>query len=280
MITLALLGAAGAMGTRIANALKGDPEFRLFYVETPEGEEKLRSRGLTPTPLARAVHQSVATIFAVRDDLIGSVAAQAVPHMRRGAVAIFLDPAAPYAGKLPKRSDVAYFVTHPAHPPIFHDETDPRAIRDYWGDGYAKQAIVSALIQGPEKAYSVGEYIAKRMFRPVSRSYRLTLEQMILLEPPLVETVAATCLTVIREAMDEVIRRGVPADAARDFLLGHLKVELAIVFNEINWEFSMGAKKAIEEAKQTLFQPDWKERVFSPEAIRTSVAKIVGDLPT
>jgi hypothetical protein len=98
---------------------------------------------------------------------------------------------------------------------------------------------------------------------------------MAMLEPVLSETVAATCLSVIREAMDEAIRRGVPAAAARDFLLGHINIELAILFNEIDWQFSAGCKLAIEGARGQLFRPDWK-RVFEPDAMRASVARITG----
>jgi hypothetical protein len=46
---------------------------------------------------------------------------------------------------------VSYFVTHPTHPPVFNDETDPEARRDYFGAGKAKQSIVNALVQGPEE---------------------------------------------------------------------------------------------------------------------------------
>src|SRR2546422_5957973 len=42
-----------------------------------------------------------------------------------------------------------------------------------------------------------------------------------------------------------------PAQAARDFLLGHINIELAILFNEIDWEFSAGCKKAIADAKRS-----------------------------
>ena len=176
---------------------------------------------------------------------------------------------------LPKRPDISYFVTHPAHPPVFNDEADMEARRDFFGSGKAKQALVCALMQGPESAYARGEALARRIFGPVLRAHRVTVEQMAILEPALSETVAATCLTIIREAMDEAIRRGVPAQAARDFLMGHINIELAIVFNEIDWQFSAGAQKAIEEAKKVLFQPDWK-RVFEPASIRESVEKITG----
>ena len=102
----------------------------------------------------------------------------------------------------------------------------------------------------------------------------MTLEQMAILEPAMSETVAATCITVMREAMDEAVRRGVPSEAARDFMMGHIFVELAIVFDEIDWDFSAGAKVAIEEAKKEVFQPDWK-KVFEPEHVKESVHKIV-----
>lgn len=74
--------------------------------------------------------------------------------------------------------------------------------------------------------------------------------------------------------MDEAVRRGVPEAAAREFLLGHFNVEIAIVFNVLpGGTFSDGAKLAIEKAKGELFQPDWK-KVFDPEAIRRSVLAI------
>ncbi|MHC4179584.1 MAG: phosphogluconate dehydrogenase C-terminal domain-containing protein [Planctomycetota bacterium] len=58
---------------------------------------------------------------------------------------------------------------------------------------------------------------------------------------------AATCLMVVREAMDEAIARSVPAEAARDFLLGHIHIDLAIFFGELDWELSAGAQKATGE---------------------------------
>ena len=76
--------------------------------------------------------------------------------------------------------------------------------------------------------------------------------------------------------MDEAIRRGVPAEAARDFLMGHINIALAVAFDEIEWDFSAGAKTAIKEAKKDVFQPDWK-KVFEPESLRQSVAAITGE---
>jgi hypothetical protein len=262
------------MGTRICKALGNDPDYRLLCVESDEARQaRIRESGLMAVTADAGAAQADAAILAVPDTRVGSVAAQVVPRLRPGALVICLVPAAPHAGRLPRRNDISYFVTHPAHPPIFSDETDPEARRDYFGSGKARQAIVSALMQGPESDFARGEAIARKVFGPILRSHRVTVEQMAMLEPALSETVAATCITVIREAMDEAIRRGVPPEAARDFILGHINVELAIVFNEIEWHFSAGALQAIEQAKASIFQPDWK-KVFDTEHLRTSVERI------
>jgi len=274
MTTIAILGAAGNMGTRATNALKDDPDYEVLYVEAGEvGMEKLRERGFTPTPIEEALAGADVVIMAVPDALIGTIAAQVVPQLKSGAMLMGLDPAAPHAGRLPARDDVTYFFAHPAHPPVFNDETDMEARRDFFGSGQAKQAVVCALVQGSEEEYARGEKIAVKMFGPVLRAHRVTIEQMALLEPAMAETVAATCLSVVREGMDEVIRRGVPAEAARDFLMGHINIELAILFDEIDWNFSAGAQQAIAEAKEVLFQPDWK-KVFEPENLLESTRRI------
>ena len=276
--TIAIFGAAGNMGTRACYRLGEEPSYKLLYVEGNEaGEAKLRERGLQPTSAEEAVKEADVALLAVPDKFIKSIAPEVVPKLKAGATVICLDPAAPHAGILPKRDDISYFVTHPAHPPVFNDETDMEAKRDFFGSGQAKQSIVNALMQGPEEDYAKGEAIAKKMFEPLLRSHRVTVEQMAMLEPALSETLAASLITAIRDGMDEVIQRGVPPEAARDFILGHINVELAILFKEIDWDFSEGAKKAIREAQSVIFQPDWK-KIFEPEHIKESVGKITDTL--
>jgi hypothetical protein len=271
MTTIALLGAGGKMGCRIADNLRRHLEYRMLYVEVAAaGLERLGWRGLEPTPRDEALAAADAVILAVPDNLMGAIAQEVVPQLKTGAMVIGLDPAVPYAGLLPRRDDVSYFITHPCHPPVFSNETDPEARRDFFGGIKAKQNIVCALMQGPEDDYAQGEAIARAMYAPVMKAHRVSVEQMAILEPALVETTAATCITILKEAMDEAIRRGVPAEAARDFLLGHIHIELAIVFGEAGNPFSDGALKAIERAKPILFRPDWK-RVFDPEDLRASI---------
>jgi hypothetical protein len=271
--TIALFGAGGKMGCRITDNLK-DSGYRMLYVEvSPAGIERLRERGVSTTPQDEAVAQADVAILALPDALIGKVAPGIVPGLKSGAMVMCLDPAAPHGGELPERADIAYFITHPCHPPVIHDETDPKAQMDFFGAIAAKQHIVCALMQGTEDDYARGEEIAKQMFAPVMNSYRVTVEQMAILEPALSETVAATCMTVIREAIDEAVKRGVPEEAAREFILGHIKVNIGILFGYIGSPFSDGALLAIERGKKKLFQPDWRS-VFEPENVLEEIRAI------
>ena len=276
MIHVALIGAAGKMGTRISRSLEPEPDYHVMYVEgDAAGEQRIRERGDTITAFDEAVPAADIVVMAVPDRLVGAVAAKAVPQMRSRAMVVCLDPAGPYAGLIPEGNDVTVFVCHPAHPSVFNEETDMEARFDFFGSGRAKQPIVCALMRGPEADYDKGVALATAMWKPVTRAHRVTIEQMAILEPALSETVAATCITIIREAMEEAVSRGVPREAARDFLLGHVFCELGIIFDESGFPFSDGALEAIEEAKKKIFRPDWK-KVFEPDALRQSVARIVG----
>lgn len=213
-------------------------------------------------------------ILAIPDNMIEKVTAQLVDKFKQGATLIALDAAAPFAGHLPERSDLTIFVAHPCHPPIFNDETDLEAKRDYFGGIKAKQAIVCSFLRGNEENLDQAEDISKRMYAPVMRSHRVSVDHMAILEPVLSESVCATRLTIIREATDEAVRRGVPEQALRDFILGHLNVELAILFDQPpGVRMSDAANKAVERAKTETFAPDWK-KVFEREAIAENIRMI------
>jgi len=271
---IALFGAGGKMGYRLASNLK-QSSYEVRHVErSPAGQELVKSGlGLQCIPAEEALEGAEVVILAVPDTAIGAVASSIAAKLKPGTMVMTLDAAAPFAGHLPKREDLSYFVTHPCHPPVFNDETDLNAKRDYFGGIAAKQHIVCALMQGPDSAYTLGEHIARVIWAPVMRSHRVTLEQMAMLEPGLSETVCATLLVVMREAMDEVVKRGVPEQAARDFLLGHMNVLASVIFKEREGVFSDACNKAIEFGMPVLMRPDWK-RVFEPEEIAASIERI------
>lgn len=104
-----------------------------------------------------------------------------------------LDAAAPFAGDLPDRTDLTYFVDHPCHPPVYNDEVELAAKSDFFGGIATKQQIVCSLMQGPEDSYALGEKVACAIYAPVMRAHRVTVEQMAILEPVLSETIGATC---------------------------------------------------------------------------------------
>lgn len=273
--TVTLLGAGGKMGCRLTDNLKDHPDYRMLYVEVSEaGQARLAERGVSVTAAEDALPQSDAVILAVPDALIGKITHQLVDVFRAGTIVIGLDPAAGYAEVLPERADITYFAAHPCHPPLFHDDLTAEAQTDWFGGYHARQSVVCALIQGPEAHYAIGEQLAAAMYAPILRMHRVTVEQMALLEPGVVETTCATLITAMREAMDRAIEMGVPAEAARDFVLGHIRIELAILFDFAGFPFSDGAKLAIEKARDRIFLPEWKENVLTMEAIKQQVREI------
>jgi hypothetical protein len=274
MTSIALFGAGGKMGHRLPRNLK-DSRFSVRHVEVSDaGRARLaQDFGIQCVSAEQALAGAEVAVLAVPDTHIGKVA-QSIQHLLKpGTMVVVLDAAAPFAGHLPERPDLTYFVTHPCHPPIFNDETDPEAKLDRFGGVAAKQHIVSALMQGPEEHYALGEEVARTIWAPVMRSHRVSVEQMALLEPGLSETVVASLLDVMREAMDEVVARGVPAEAARDFLLGHMNILGAVIFKEQPGVFSDACNKAIQFGKPMLMRDDWK-RVFEPEEIAASIRRI------
>jgi hypothetical protein len=274
MTKIVILGAGGKMGYRCSSNLVGSP-WQVSHVEvSPAGQERLKPLGITCRPADDVLPEADVVILAIPDNVIGRATHQLSHLFKRGAILIALDAAAPFAGELPDREDLSVFVAHPCHPSIFNDETDPVARRDYFGGVAAKQSIVCALMRGPETHYALAAEIARRMYAPVIEAHRATVEQMAILEPVLSETICATCLTVIREATDEAVRRGVPKQVAHDFILGHLNVELAIIFDQMpGVRMSDAANRAVECAKKEIFVPDWK-KVFEPAAIEESIRMI------
>jgi hypothetical protein len=272
--TITLFGAGGKMGVRLSrNLLKSDYVVR--HVEpSAVGRRRLKDElNIDCVNPDEALANADVVILAIPDTIIGKVAHEISPKLRPGTMVMLLDAAAPFAGHLPDRKDLTYFVAHPCHPTIYNDETEEDARRDYFGGGAAKQSITNALMQGPESAYELGEDVAKTIYAPILRSYRLSVDQMALLEPGLSETVCATLLQVMRDAMDEVVKRGVPADCARDFLLGHMNILGAVIFNEIPGAFSDACNKAITFGKPRLMRDDWI-KVFDRDEIAESIRRI------
>jgi hypothetical protein len=274
MTKVTLVGAGGKMGLRLTRNLMNS-SYEMNYLEVSRtGIERLHGLGVVVSHGNESVRISDIVILAVPDVALEEVSAEIIPQMKGGSIAVTLDPAAALAGKLYDRNDISYFITHPAHPSIFNWEPAEEKMKDHFGGNLAKQAIVCALMKGSEADYITGKNLACTFYAPVLRSHRITVEQMGLLEPALVETLASTCVYVIREGLDEVIRRGVPAEAARDFLLGHLRIQMAVLFNELPGAvFSDAANKALQRGLREFIREDWK-KVFEPDNVMEQIRAI------
>ncbi|SPF80233.1 phosphogluconate dehydrogenase C-terminal domain-containing protein [Pseudoprimorskyibacter insulae] len=276
MTKIALLGAGGKMGVRLSKNL-AKTNYDVDHVEiSEEGRARLMAEvGVDAVDQAVALAGADVIVMAVPDRLIGKIAHSFIDQVKPGARIIVLDAAAPYAGEMPVREDVSYFCTHPCHPHIFDPTPNEAVQRDYFGGIDAPQGIVCALFQGPEEDYAICEDVAKAIYAPVARSHKCTLENIAVLEPALSETVAATFCLALREATDRAVSMGIPEAAAHDFVLGHLKIELAIAFGIFpEGKFSDGALLAIDKAKSVIFKETWLDDVFNLDAVKQSVKDI------
>jgi len=279
-IQLTLFGAGGKMGCRVIDHLAGNPGYVLTCIENGErGLANLAERGQKPTSPDQALANADVVILALPDRVLGAVAREVVPKLKPGTLVMSLDPAAAHAGEIPTRLDTGCFVSHPCHPDVFDHFQTAAEIHDFFGGTHARQAIVCALMHGTEAHYALGERVARDIYAPVTRSHRITVEQMAILEPAMAETVGICLVMALREALEEAVKRGVPRAAAEDFMYGHVKVELGIAFSRVNFPFSDGAKLIADFGRQHLLKPDWK-KLFEPESVREQVRTIVsGQLP-
>ena len=261
------------MGCRITNNVKNS-DWKVHYVEvSAPGLERLKDCGVSASDAGTALPLADVAIFAVPDVAMEKVTREMVPKLKSGALVVLLDPAAPLDGKIARRGDVGYFIAHPCHPSVFNWEPTEKGFRDFYGGISARQAAVCALMSGDERYYDLGVEVTRLIYQPVTRIHRVTVEQMAILEPALVETLAQTCMEIVKEGYDRTVAKGVPAEAARDFVLGHLRIQIAVLFGEVNGTFSDAAYKISKRAKPVLFKEGW-QKIFEMADIREQVRDI------
>lgn len=274
-VSVAILGSGGKMGYRVTRKLV-DAGYDVRAVEIGDaGRARLAEAGIAAVDAAQGVKGAQVVVLALPDNVIGKVAAELSPMLAAGTMLLILDAAAPYADDLPKdRPDLTYFVGHPCHPPLFNDETEWDARRDYHG-GIARQSIVCALMQGPEEHYALGEEICRAMWSPIINAYRVSVEQLAILEPGLSEMIAMPFVDTMVEAVDECEKKyGIPREAAMEFLIGHLNVEIAMWFGYSPKVPSDAALRLMRFAKSVVVQPEWRD-ALSPAKVKEASELIV-----
>jgi hypothetical protein len=273
-LKVALIGAGGKMGCRLTDNFLRTPGYDVSYLEiSTTGIENVKKRGVAVSAADEAIPDADVVILAVPDIAVGKISDAVIPQMKSGSVVLTLDPAAPLDGVIKHRDDLGYVIAHPCHPSIFNWGPTEAAFQDFYGGISAKQSIVVALMHGSEEHFRIGEKVSQDMYAPIQRTHRITLEQMAMLEPAMVETLAQTCMEVVKEGYDRIISEGVPEAAVRDFVLGHLRIQIAVLFKEVNGTFSDAAYKISKRAKPILFRDGW-QKIFAMSDIREQVRDI------
>ncbi len=273
--SVAVLGAGGKMGFRVTRKLV-EAGYDVRAIEISEAARtRLSEAGIAAADPDAGIEGVKVVVLALPDNLIGKAARELSPKLAAGTMLLILDAAAPYADDLPAdRPDLTYFVGHPCHPPLFNDETDWQARRDYHG-GIAKQSIVCALMQGPEAHYALGEEICRAMWSPIIDVHRVTVEQLAILEPGLSEMVAMPFVDTMVEAVEECEKKyGIPRKAALDFLIGHLNVEIAMWFGFSPKVPSDAALRLMRFAKGVVVKDEWRD-ALSPVKVKEASELIV-----
>lgn len=274
-----IIGAGGKMGYRCSQHLLDNGGYEPYFCEVSEaGIARLKDLGVSVSKQEEVVPEADYVLLAIPDVLIGKLSPAIISRMKPGAMVIGLDPAAAYADVMPIRDDIGYFVTHPHHPHLFHNQLDEAKLNDYFG-GIATQDVSCALYHGDEKFYEEGEKIARIIYAPVGQTFRLTIKQMGFCEPGLVESIGAPLIYGMKQAYDRMAETtDVPADALMSFFMGHLRVQFAIIFGLIDVRFSDGAYAALYDAMDKIYRKDWLDVMVNEDFITESIRKITDSL--
>jgi D-apionate oxidoisomerase len=273
-LTIAVVGAGGKMGMRVSANL-ARTEHTVHYAENfPPARQRVADAGRTLTDTETAVADADVVILAVPDRILGAVSRDVVPRLRSGSVVLTLDPAAAYAGLLAERDDVAFAVAHPCHPSVFLERTSKEEWADTFGGIAAPQEVVAALESGTAEQQAVAEVVIRAMYAPVVDVHWVTVKQLAVLEPTLVETVACMIGALLNEALHETVHTvGVPEPAAKAMLYGHVQVALA---NGLRGDhpFSEACVIAMDYGRATIVKEDWK-KIFDDRELDGNIARML-----
>lgn len=272
--TLTVIGAGGKMGMRIsANFQKSD--YQVFYCEnSPAAQQQVTQQGRELSDANSVVPLSDVVILAVPDIVLGKVSEAVVPQMKPGAVLLTLDPAAAYANLIFQRDDIDYAVAHPCHPSVFLERYTKEEHADAFGGIAAIQHVAAAWEAGSDVQRDELSKVIRVMYGPVEQVHWVTVTQLAYLEPTLVETVACMVGAFMKEALDETVKHsGVPEEAAKAMLYGHIQIALAVAFRATN-PFSDACMIAMEYGREKIVKPDWKQ-IFEQKELDIVIARML-----
>lgn len=272
--TITVIGAGGKMGMRIsANLQKSD--YQVFYCESaPQAQAQVTAQGRELSAAESVVPLSDVVILAVPDIVLGKVSEIVVPQMKTGAVLLTLDPAAAYANLIANREGIEYAVAHPCHPSVFLERYTKEEHADAFGGVAALQHVAASYETGSDEQKAELSKVVSVMYGPVDNVHWVTVKQLAYLEPTLVETVACMVGAFMKEALDETVKHsGVPEEAAKAMLYGHIQIALAVAFRATN-PFSDACQIAMEYGREKIVKPDWKQ-IFDEKELDIVIARML-----
>jgi D-apionate oxidoisomerase len=256
-----------------ANFQKSD--YQVFYVEnSPKAQEQVTAQGRELSDAASVVPVSDVVILAVPDIVLGKVSEGVVPQMKAGAILLTLDPAAAYANLIAHRDGIEYAVAHPCHPSVFLERYTKEEHADAFGGIAAVQHVAASYETGSDAQKAELSKVISVMYGPVEEVHWVTVTQLAYLEPTLVETVACMVGAFMKEALDETVKHsGVPEEAAKAMLYGHIQIALAVAFRATN-PFSDACMIAMEYGREKIVKPDWKQ-IFDQKELDIVIARML-----
>ncbi|WP_193105459.1 phosphogluconate dehydrogenase C-terminal domain-containing protein [Brachybacterium sp. FME24] len=256
-ISVAVVGAAGKMGTRVSNNLNLT-DAPVYYVEASEaGQERLAELGREVTALEEAAQLADVVILAIPDVILGKVSEQVVPLMKDGSVLLTLDPAAAYAGLLAQREGVHQACAHPAHPSVFLERTTKEEWADTFGGIAAPQEVVAAYEGEDDAVRERTAAVIRAIYAPVIDVHWVTIKQLAQLEPTLVETTGCMIGQFLKDSMDHAINEvGIPEKAVKALFYGHIFISLTNALRGSN-PFSDACLRAMDYGRESIIKEDW-----------------------
>ena len=277
-IKVAMIGAAGKMGTRMARSLLTMPDrYEVKLVEgyapaIPRVEQEL---GMKCVPAQEAIDFADIVVFAVKDSMIKELSKQYVPMLKPGTVFMILDPAAAIAKEVTLRDDCTFVVTHPCHPSFLKWQKEEEAYNDRFGGDGGHQDVVMSKICGTDEKMEMVKEATRCMYR-ADDVFLLTTEQIAFLEPTLVEVMGACFLYAMAETVDEGVKRGIPREAAVSFMTGHVLNLSANFLGYLpgNPPVSDACKVAIQLGNRLVLRDDWR-RVWDDDVLKKVIATML-----
>lgn len=272
-LTVAIVGAAGKMGTRVSNNLNLT-DATVYYCEASEkGQAAVKELGREITQIEDVAATCDVVILAVPDIALGPVSKTVVPLMRKGSVLLTLDPAAAYAGLITRAEGVALACAHPCHPSVFLEREG-----DQWNDTFggisAPQEVVAAIEDNDERQKEMAEQVIRAQYAPVIDVHWVTVHQLAQLEPTLVETTGCMIGQFLKDSMDHAVNvAGIPEPAVKAIFYGHIYIALTNALRGSN-PFSDACLLAMDYGREAIIKDSWK-KIWDDADLDVVIAKML-----